>query len=380
MSETLSQVWFMPWAGLNKELHVGPVIFWPFTAMAANKIKEPSVREQLQRYFGCYVDHHGRPVSTVTICSYGTVNFRKLRRTQANAVRAAVDALIYSVVSPNVKVAVSANNRSMGPPSADRYQLLAQNLISGDDHIAVRAGNLVSGGWKIGELVFPQPWHLGGAFGAPDGELIEGWGKLFATSFPSEIRERLFRSLEWFRLSHTESDEVSVLSKIVMMATAFEILLQIPNVPNKKKWIAEDVVKRCATPKSLKATRHDKKGKPCTYPKIAWWAWDFYELRNKIVHGDVVPPKLLRYQTSKRKWLTHLIVADIVFSECIARELYAQECIGDSVRAVIPKWQKAFPEEQPEILESLLLDMHLRFEVAHRALGWMRQRRVKKKP
>jgi hypothetical protein len=238
----------------------------------------------------------------------------------------------------------------------------------------------VSGGWRIGDLVFPQPWHLGGAFGVPDSELIEGWGKVFQTSFPFEIRERLFRSLEWFRLSHTESDEVSVLSRIVMMATAFEILLQVPNVPNKKKWMAEDVAKRCATPKSLKATRHDKKGKPYTYPKIAWWVWDFYDLRNKIVHGDGVPPKLLRYQTSKRKWLTHLIVADIVFSECIARELYAQKCIGDSVRAVIPKWQKTFPGEKPEIIESLLLDMHLRFGVAHRALGWMRQLRVKKKP
>ena len=282
--------------------------------------------------------------------------------------------LVFSAICPMTKSAVCADNRSISPPSADRYQLMGQNFIPGDDHITVQSGNTLHGGWKIGRITFPQPWHLGGNFGVPRDELIQGFDKAFAKDFPSPIRDRWFRSLEWFRLAHTETDEISIFSKIVMMATAFEILVQVPNIPNKKEWLAKELIKRCASSKSLKATRIDSKGKKYRYPKIAWWAWDFYNLRNKIVHGDSIPYKLLKYKVRNKKWLTHLIVADLIFWECLTRELYIQKCIGDHIKKeVLPNWQALFPKEPPEALENLLIPSMLGFNEIHRELGWLRQ-------
>jgi len=41
----------------------------------------------------------------------------------------------------------------------------------------------------------------------------------------------------------------------------------------------------------------------------AWWGWDFYKLRNAVVHGDDIPTKDLVYTD----WITHSIVADMTF-------------------------------------------------------------------
>ena len=374
MPDQYLQAWFMPWAGLNKEIRIGPVRFWPFYNKGKNTIPDPSIESHLTRYFQSFVGYEGKPVDTITICSYKSLDFSKLQSGKVNDIRSAVDTLVFSAICPMTKSAVCADNRSISPPSADRYQLMGQNFIPGDDHITVQSGNTLHGGWKIGRITFPQPWHLGGNFGVPRDELIQGFDKAFAKDFPSPIRDRWFRSLEWFRLAHTETDEISIFSKIVMMATAFEILVQVPNIPNKKEWLAKELIKRCASSKSLKATRIDSKGKKYRYPKIAWWAWDFYNLRNKIVHGDSIPYKLLKYKVRNKKWLTHLIVADLIFWECLTRELYIQKCIGDHIKKeVLPNWQALFPKEPPEALENLLIPSMLGFNEIHRELGWLRQ-------
>lgn len=364
------QACFMPWASVEKEIKLGPVTFWPFSTQAMERVGDKATREHLGKCFRRYIDHQGRPVSTVTVCSHGTSDFRQLTPVEVAETRAAVDALIFSIICPATKVAVCANNESMGPPGAERYQLFVQNFRPGDDHVAVRAGSALSGGWKISDISFQQPWGLGGVFGLPNSELLGGFSNLFDTAFPVDARERLLRSLEWFRFAHTESDEVSGFSRIVMMATAFEIVLDVPIVQDKSGWIADEVASRCAAVESIQETRNNNKA-PQTRPKIGWWAWDFYKLRNAIVHGDIVKPERLRYHAPGRDWLTQLIVADLVFWECVTRQLYVHGCIGDNVRKCAAEWDKTFPKEAAGSSEEQLARWFLGFDGVHQALGWL---------
>jgi hypothetical protein len=368
------QVWFMPWAGLNKELTIGPIMFSSFSA-ARSHVPDKTLREHLERYFRCYIDHQGQPVQSVTIASHGAIDFRELGQQESSEIRAGVDALLFSTICPTTKAAVCGNNNTMGPPSAERYQLLAQNFNLGDDHVAVRAGSVLSGGWKIGEISFPMPWSLGGSFGTPESELVTGFSKIFDSTFPLDVKERLLRSLEWFRFAHVESDEISLLSKVVMMATAFEIILDVPpEASDKSGWIADEVAKRCASQESLMETRKDRKGNDQSRAKVRWWAWDFYKLRNAIVHGDTVDPKRLRYQAPERDWLTQLIVADLVFWELVTRELYEAGSIGQNIRDCAGEWSKAFPEETAGGLDEQLARWFLGFDEVHRSLGWLPER------
>ena len=368
--KTHYQISFLPWVDLKDEFQIGPIIFWPFSR-AEDKIQDTTIKEHFKKYFDSYVNCQGKPTEKIVVCSYQNIDFRSLTNEEYNILRNAVDVLVFCTIAPQTKNAICANNYSMGPPSTEVFQLITQNFQPGNNYIAVRAGSLLSGGWKIGEITFPEPWSLGGPFRTPDKELIQGFGKMFDAAFPDDVRERVFRSLQWFRMSHVESDEVSVLSKVVMMATAFEILLQVPNIPNKKKWIAEEIERRISNSDFIMETRKDLKGNDHTCSKGAWWSWDFYEIRNSIVHGDHVEAERLRYSAPDKDWLTHLIVADLVFWECVKRELFEQKCIGNNVYSCAREWDKAFSNEPQGTSIEPLSRWFLGFNDVHRALGWI---------
>jgi len=375
MEEKKYQVSFLPWVGIEKEFQIGPIKFTPLNK-AFDKIEDPSIKKYLSKLFYSYVDHQGKPVETILLCSYSNFDFHCLVEEENNELMSAVDVLVFCTIAPNIKKAVCADNRSMGQPGTENFQLITQNFQPGINHIAVQAGSSISGGWEIGEITFSKPWATGGSFGTPDKELIQGFYKVFDAKFSNDVRERVFRSLEWFRMSHVENSEVSLLSKIVMMATAFEILLQVPSTPNKKQWIAREIAKRISNSDFLKETRKDPKGNDYTYSKVAWWSWDFYEIRNSIVHGDYVKPECIQYCAPNIKWLTHLIVADLVFWECVKRELFNHRCIGDNVYSCAEEWDKAYPDEPQGTSIEPLARQFLGFDDVHEVLGWVKENKV----
>lgn len=97
------------------------------------------------------------------------------------------------------------------------------------------------------------------------------------------------------------------------------------------------------------------------------WAWDFYDLRSRIVHGDSVPPSDLIY----KDWLTHLIVSELVFWECMKRELLKHKCIGDNVYSAADKLTESSPDDEKEAVIESLTRWFLGFKNVHIALGWL---------
>lgn len=377
MNNKYLQVSFLPWADIKTKIQIGNITFFPFSKIK-KKIKDSVIKKHLRKYFHCYIDHNGKAVDTVTLCYFGDDIFKALNDEEYSELRNAVNVLIFCTVAPSVKNAVCANNRSMGPPSSDKFQLITQNFTPENDYIAVRAGSLLSGGLEMRKVKFPKPFSIGGAFGMRDNELINGFNRLYENNYLSEDQERILRSLEWFRLSHIENEDVSYLSKIVMMATAFEILLQVPmEVKGKKKWIATKLEEQAIRSRLSKQTKKDNKGGKHRHSKLFWWAWDFYNLRNVIVHGDHIDLKKFRHSVKNKKWISHHIVADLIFLECIKREFFKWKCIGDDVRTVAKKWDETFPRKNGESTEEELAEWWIEFRRVYKALRWMKQ--IKKK-
>ena len=362
------QVSFLPWAGFKKSINLGPSTFWPYYIETNQRVSDSEIKTHLDKYFKSYVDHQGKPVNTITVCSHGKVDFRSLNESEHQELRNAVDILIFAAVAPQTVRAVCANNNSWGPPSADVFELVTQNFRPRSDHIAGQVGSLLSGGWKIGEITFPKPWATGGALWNLEEELIKGFDKCFSPGFSVDVREHLFRSLEWFRIAHMEGGQVSELSKLVMMATGFEILLQFPR-EDKRKYFIEYMERHIASDHFLRGDRSTHKGKSHNLSLAGCWAWDFYELRSRIVHGDPVSSGDLIY----KEWITHLIVADLVFWECLKRQLFIHKCIGDNVCSCTKEFDKAFPNEPQGTSDEQLARWFLGFNDVHRALGWIHE-------
>ncbi|MBN1508174.1 MAG: hypothetical protein JW955_15090 [Sedimentisphaerales bacterium] len=341
----------MPWVGLQREVQIGSVKFWPWEAGRAG-ITDPVMKDTIQHYVDCFVDHQGNPVKTASVCSYKGKEFQCPTDNEWPEMRAARDALVFSVICP--QVVRSIQGCSIGLCSAERFQVVGQQLKPGSTTLYVLAGyNTTFGQFKV-----PRPLTVSAGFLAqPESTLVSAFDRVFADSFPGDVRTRLFGSLEWFRLAHVEADQVSEFSRIVMMATAFETLLGIPaGERDKSLFFAKKVDERFRTQGSVYATRgHKNQDRKLT--KAAWWAYDFYKLRNKIVHGDDVTPADIRYSDH----VLQKSVADAALYQILFRLLCENGCID------YPSYTSHLP---PEEREDCFLCFR-GFEDTQQALGWM---------
>jgi len=357
---------YLPWADLHEEFEVGPVVFWPFYDKAQEKIADPEIRAELTQFFETFVDNAGSPVKTVVACSRGDIGFRRFSAQESNDIVAAVDCLIFAAIAEGVRNGVCADNRSLAPPSADRFDLCSRWVYPCHDGLVISTDGS-TGYWSQGEYHIPQPLSMGGSFCGHYRPLLGGLGQAFDLGFPADVRERLFRSLEWFRFAHTESTAVSWLHKVVMMSTAFEILLQFPE-RGQTAYFAQQIDKQLRLKNSMLAKRTDAKGNEYEACLPAWWAWDFYDLRSRIVHGESLMGEDLQY----RNWISHLNVADLVLLELVKRLLYEHGCIGDEIRREAAEWAEnsnASAEEFEQAMLPGLLGLDL--ESTHAALGWI---------
>ncbi|MBP7052144.1 MAG: hypothetical protein KBE65_14100 [Phycisphaerae bacterium] len=368
MNEESIAIAYLPWADLKEEFTIGPVSFWPFHSKAEEKIPDVQVRSGLTRFFATFVDNLGRPVKTVVACSCGDISSRKFTPEEYQAIDAAVDCLIFATIATGTKNAVCADNSSMAPPLADRFDLGSRWIWPKQDGLVTATENSLNY-WSHGEYKVTKPISVGGHFCGGYESLLQGLSHAFDSKFPQGIRDRLFRSLEWFRFAHTESTAVSSLHKVVMMATAYEILLDFPD-SGKRRYFIREIDSKLRLPESCIVELQDGRGGTFEVCKAAEWGGQFYELRNKITHGDQVSYEQLLY----KGWVTHLIVADLVMLELVKRLLYEHVCIGEDSRKCLANFAPIC-SDSPEVLEATLLPgaLGLRLDDVHEALGWTKR-------
>jgi hypothetical protein len=345
-------VCILPWVGLQREVQIGNARFWPWQAGRA-AVTNAAMKDTIHRYVDCFVDHQGNPVKTASICSYKGKEFQCLADNEWPEMRGARDALVFSVICP--QVVQSIRGCSIGLCSAERFQVVGQQLMPGDAKLYVLAGyNTTFGQFKI-----PRPLTVSaGVLAQPESTLVNAFDRVFADSFPGDVRTRLFGSLEWFRLAHVEADQVSEFSRIVMMATAFEILFGIPvGESDKSMFFVRKVDEGFRTQESLYATRRHK-NQDHNLTRAACWAYDFYKLRNKIVHGDDV-------ELAETLYGTHIHqkdVADLVLHQILFQTLCENNCVD------YPTYiSHLTPKERADCLLCLA-----GLDEAQATLGWIR--------
>lgn len=378
---------FMPWAGVGiDELKIGPVTIWDYGRFADDKIQDPMIREQLDKVLACYVGKDGEPARSAAILTHGAADFRALNDEEKEAVQRAADALAFSVIYSNLVDLVKFNIWTDAAPSSDRYQFYLQNFTLGAKYVKVRAG-VSTDIWPLADLRFSQPWALGGSRSRPDAHLVAALGRVIDPVFPEDDRRRIFRSLEWFRMAHTQNDMVHPLSKATMMSTAFETLLQVGDEDKKAQFFRACIEAKTNYTDALTDTFPEwknVKGQPAvqvpvTFTKAAWWAKNFYDLRSNITHGDYIDPERLRFTLpGGKKKMSQLDVAALLFGEMLIWELEEKKVCGSKVddflvgiRSLSDKGEH-YPLQWKDWAAGVRAQRDL--GDVHRRLGWVKPR------
>lgn len=326
-----NQIAFLPWAALRSELQVGPVQFWPFNRQTACKyVADVPTRQFLYRYFRRYRNPLAKTVGTVVVCSLGCINHRILNNDELDDIRTAINCLAFSVIGPDTKSKLDSYPPGMPKESGRRYDLYIQNFT----HENFRLSVPFYGSVELNKIQLVRGMNISGHPISPDRELLAALGKFLWSNAALSRRVPIARGLEWFLYAHKAADNLSVPSQIVMMATAFEILLQVQSEQYKASSIAtklealigaNDWAKKHSRPIRYK---NGVKHKTRTLP--GWWIWKFYQIRNRIVHGESLSETDIWITMKDNRKYSQVSVATAVFLEAIAchlsrNDLYKQK-------------------------------------------------------
>jgi len=245
---------------------------------------------------------------------------------------------------------VESDNYSMTPPDVDCYLLYLQNFMPGGDNtVAIKSGMVTSVVYTFDQLKIQQPPWVTSGFGvnSVDLKLLDRLGKKLLLTSWNKSAARVFNALEWFRLAHTAGDHISFEPRVSMTASAYESLFDLP--PNQKAVPLMQKIDLRISDSKLRKKSFTFRDTKHSFTHAAAFVYEFYKLRNAIVHGEKINPERLRYSNRYLKkqgtgqWLTRLIVADVLLYELIWAEL---------------------SKRSDEIC------LLLKFSSAHEALGW----------
>ncbi|TET21696.1 MAG: hypothetical protein E3J71_08860 [Candidatus Stahlbacteria bacterium] len=148
--------------------------------------------------------------------------------------------------------------------------------------------------------------------------LATSLGKMLESS-PTDFSRRTFRAIEQFNNAFTDSMVIIHHTEIVMLGTAFEILLKIYNVYSEKK--KQELGKRI----SKLFSRNTVIPEPTTNKSWeVFWIESFYGLRNDIVHGKRIPFKNLEWPNNPYAGL-HQEIAIHVFRLALMKTLVEKQ-------------------------------------------------------
>jgi len=328
------QISFLPWLRIDEEISIGPVKFISYEKFKKLNDFPQTIYDWLDKYFSRYhcVDLEGNlikmPTEFITICYVKEPDLRPRDREDRELIWNVTKALYFAFVCNDL-----LNLSKSGEiENAQIFELFFQNFDPDNNFIAF--GNSSITFRDSVSFLKPPSLHFFNniTFNNFDQDTLKAFDLLIKSN-DNKLKNRIFRSLQWFWLCHIWRDYFSDLIKIVMMATAFEILLNFPNRASKKKFFADKLNEKISTSEFKKKKRRINK-KEYSYFLAGWWGWDFYHLRNKIVHGDKIDEGELIYIEKEPDengyWhnpliITYLMVADAIFCELILRELYELE-------------------------------------------------------
>lgn len=315
-------VYFLPYFPIEKEIRIGNILFWPFYRMRETYIEEENIRVPLEKIFGCYVNRDGEATRSITIASIGGQHFSPFSENELENLDSAVKVLAFASIIKNPYEFQYRNS--------ENFQVYSQELVPGEETLTIfhRFRRSVYGGhvhslgpYKFEQVKFIQPDSvLVSGTKELDQRMLGALEKILDSRRSNLDAERILRALEWFYFAHFDLRDIPDTVIVVMMATAFESLLNISDTGKTRDFIEKMEIflvnkARGFLDGSAKKgiSRRDWKRKARNYTKAGWWAHDFYGARSDIVHG--------------RNWnllydgKSQLEIADLVFIECLKRKL-----------------------------------------------------------
>lgn len=351
---------YMPYLfmGETDQIDFGYAKVWNFSTKKDYYIKDVKIKKKLDKIFKVYKTHN-YPIQGIGIISIGDTDFRIYDDAEMAKVLEIRHILFLSFLSKNN---VHKRNLNTGHfmATSENFDVIYQNFILENDYVSESAGsvvNMLDGGYLLSEIKIQKPAYVLSPRFSIDAELLKILINL--GEIKPYLYNRLLNATELFFESYYNSHHLSKNARILLQASSFEILLNIPETPQKRKEFKNAIKKYTVFDKEKTYVNYWRLPKSEKYKEMLTkkeiWADKFYLLRDGIVHGDFPPMASFNFENRQR----HSDIATLFFILCLKRiiEEYDKNYSCD----YIIKWEKWVDDTtypKPTIKEEFIYEYH----------------------
>lgn len=315
----------MPWARIGDPVTLGSVTFFDYPGEDVEALLSPEDRSFLDRIKPAYVTWPDQQeVKTLVLAVIDTEHpLRELSRNERRVVDRAGHALAFACLAHGY-------HHPFLQCSSDNF-LLYHQLFDGSPGMAVqfRTGLHAFSDASLLRFVCP-PWAPSALTPIrPHEGFTAGLAPLLARSEEPAIR-RLWLALESFFYAMTDSEMSKGTWRLMHLNVAFEALL---NFGNSKQFVS-----RIGSLYAPYARQHEPAtlfdDKTANYNLAELWAYDFYSVRNRIVHGDARADVALFWRDIR----SHDEIAVRLFRICVLEtlaKLVGEEVLGGPALRIV---------------------------------------------
>ena len=329
LERNFAQVAYMPYAPIKESFQIGNYEIWPYYKESSQRIKDKNVIHHLNRLFGRYFERkydrerggYDKPLEEIFLIS--PTNFKlgisKFSEEQIEEIQIVSYIIAFCAINECAFVA----------SSTDAFILYIQNFQVGLDGIAFRNKYFS----KLNMVKFIKPYYLDvPLLKFEKTNLCDALGKALQFKNRVQIR-RIFRALELFYHTATHSEMAIDEHRLLSLLMCFEVLL---NFKSKMEFVKR-IESLFRNPESTMETRTIKiknKDKNLTLSKTGWWAFDLYNLRSDIVHGNEINWDIQKYGNIWTRIQFGGILLRKLIKKILSQEsLWQSDCVDSIIEA-----------------------------------------------
>ncbi len=305
----------------NEYINFGDgLIIWHFHSLAEKYIPDQTMRDLIMKLLNANVQGDlQEKIKGIAVASIGNTDFRSFSDTEERQVQEAKLILFLSKIAKTNTAILGSGADGWTLSTSENFEPVYQNFEVGNDHIAERAGYIINvgiGGYKINEKKFYKPSHVViSPFGLSFDKELLGQLLRLRKNNGKRLFRRIVRATELLFQAYYNNTNVSRNARILLIAAAFETLLDLEE-PARKSF-KDCVEKYCDIPGEAKYRHYyysyGRANRDKNKSMKVLWADSFFQLRNQIIHGDVVPERMYQFQSGDR----HLDISVLFFTQLV---------------------------------------------------------------
>lgn len=281
----------MPYAPIKNGFEIGGYEIWPFYDEYEKRISNHQVIDQLHSYLSRYVEYVYKPktggrdipiesiaVITPTGCEVGS---RLLTENEISDVFAIGHILFFSATF----------EYQLGYRSSNPFATVIQQFQIGREGVGLWGCFYT----QYNLLKFLKPPYLSDPFLKYEKTgFCDALGKLLQLRFHNEMVMKVLRSLEQFFYTSSYGDWITDEHRILNLVMSFETLFNFEGKMGFAKAIDKEIYPYNPMLERRRVRRNNREI-DVVYPQTVWWAYDLYDLRSQIIHGQDPDWKFKKY-------------------------------------------------------------------------------------